>query len=92
VRILCITKQETLVHSRSKLRALDFLVKNEAFATKDSKVINLRFVTGEKLVGSLFINLVKIKAVDCMTGNVDHLCPVVVWCLVFNQHGSGSFD
>jgi hypothetical protein len=82
----------SLSHSRSELRALDFLVKNVAFTPKNSKVINLRFITGEKLVGCLLVNLVKTKAVDCMTGGVDRLCPKIVSCLVLIQHGSSGFD
>jgi hypothetical protein len=62
------------------------------YSNKNSKVINLRFVTGEKLVGSLLVNLVKIKAVDCMTSCVDRLCPKIVSLIDVERHVASLLD
>jgi hypothetical protein len=44
--------------------------------------IGVSLIPFQKLIGSLLVDLVKIKAVDCMIGGVDRLCPKIVRGLV----------
>ena len=59
-----------------------FLVKYLAFATKNSKVVHLRFVTGNDLVWGLVQILLEIKPVDGMTSRVDGFGPKDIRSLV----------
>jgi hypothetical protein len=58
------------------------------FGPKHSKVGHLRLFTGDKLIGSLFVKLVKVEAVDGMASRVDSFSPKDVLSLVLIQHGS----
>jgi hypothetical protein len=62
--IRTIAKKKTFVNLWCKLRCSGYLVENETFSPKHSKVGHLRLFTSDKLIGSLLVKLVKIEAVD----------------------------
>jgi hypothetical protein len=86
--IRTIAKKKTFVNLWCQLRCSGPLIENETFASKHSKVGHLRLFTGDKLIGSLLVKLVKIEAVDGMSSRVDSFDPKDVLSLVLIQHSS----
>jgi hypothetical protein len=87
-----VTKKDTFINFRCKLRAFGILVKNEALTTKNSKVRDVRLFTDKELISGLVAELVKIQTVDSMTSCVDCFHLKTIRSLVLIKHGSCGFN
>src|SRR6185295_4701011 len=89
--VRCITKKETFITSTLKLTE-PFLLIDEAFATKDSKVGYIWFLPGDELIWSFLEESVGIHSVGCMTRRIDCFRPKLLGRAIVIQHCSCESD
>src|SRR5664279_862920 len=78
VRVFRITNKYTLYSSSFKLTKPLFIVLNKTFASKDTNVQNIRFVTCEKLIWSFVMQRTEEEPVGIMNSSRDGFSPKIM--------------